>query len=137
MEILFSEKLPDKEEFFELFLTTGWNEKYHADSEILFQAIQNSWYFISAYINDKLVGFGRIISDGILHSLILDLIVHPDFQGKKIGKEILEKLKNKLLENNIKDIQLFSAKGKAGFYKKYSFVERPTDAPGMELKVID
>jgi hypothetical protein len=34
----------------------------------------------------------------------------------------------------IRDIQLFSAKGKSGFYEKYGFKRRPENAPGMEIK---
>jgi hypothetical protein len=28
---------------------------------------------------------------------------------------------------------LFSAKGKSAFYKKFGFLERPVDAPGMQM----
>ena len=34
--------------------------------------------------------------------------------------------------SGIKDIDLFCAKGKAGFYLKNGFARRPDDAPGMQ-----
>ena len=41
-----------------------------------------------------------------------------------------------ILENNqYRDIQLFCAKGKAGFYERFGFLPRPQDAPGMEIKM--
>jgi GNAT superfamily N-acetyltransferase len=134
MNIYLDEKSPDKTEFFELFLTTDWNEKYRLDADELLTAIKNSWYAISAYDNGRLVGFGRIICDGVVHALILDMIVHPSYERRGIGTLILDRLKKKCREHNIRDIQLFCAKNKAAFYKKNGFVPRSGDAPGMELK---
>lgn len=128
------EKLPDQEQFFELFETTGWNTQYELSKEELFQALKNSWYCISAYINKELVGFGRIICDGVVHALILDVIVTPERQGENIGKEIMNTLIRKCKKHNIRDIQLFSAKDKAGFYEKLGFMRRKEDSPGMQLK---
>ncbi|GAI62996.1 unnamed protein product, partial [marine sediment metagenome] len=61
----------------------------------LIWAIQNSWYALSVYNKQKLVGFGRIISDGVHHALIVDIIVHPGYQDKGIGGEILQNLINR------------------------------------------
>jgi N-acetylglutamate synthase-like GNAT family acetyltransferase len=76
-----------------------------------------------------------MICDGVVHALILDLIVHPDYQNKGLGKRILNKLVDKCRQHRIRDIQLFSVKGKAGFYHKCGFKERPEGAPGMEIKL--
>jgi GNAT superfamily N-acetyltransferase len=98
------------------------------------EAIQNSWYALSIYYSNNLAGFGRIIADGVHHALIVDLIVHPDYQGKGLGTLILDRLVKKCKENNIRDIQLFAAKGKSDFYEKFGFEKRPADAPGMQLR---
>jgi len=34
----------------------------------------------------------------------------------------------------IRDLQLFSARGKDGFYRRHGFSIRPDAAPGMEIK---
>jgi len=102
----------------------------------LYCAIQKSWFYISAYEKEQLVGFGRIISDGIAHALILDMIVLPEFQNKGIGNEILKILVEKCRKHKIRDIQLFSAKGKMGFYQKYGFKIRPEEAQGMEIRYL-
>jgi GNAT superfamily N-acetyltransferase len=72
----------------------------------------------------------------VLHALILDLIVYPGSQGKGLGGEILGRLVDQCREHRIRDIQLFSVKGKAGFYRKQGFRERPEGAPGMEVKLL-
>jgi len=109
-----------------------WNVKYQLNADQLLEALTNSWFLISVYEKEELIGFGRIICDGIVHALILDLIVHPDFQNRGIGGQILDKLVGKCQQHQIRDIQLFSAKGYYSFYKKRGFKKRPDDAPGME-----
>ncbi len=133
MHILYQNDLPEKDQYFNLFLTTGWYLEHHLTNDQLYEAIQYSWYLISAYDNNKLVGFGRIISDGILHALIVDLIVLPAYRKKGIGSKILTLLVERCKAFHICDIQLFCAKGKVDFYKKHGFDERPADAPGMQF----
>lgn len=128
------EKLPAREPFFSLFETTGWNTKYELTIDELYAALKNSWYCISIYDQNNLVGFGRIICDGVVHALILDVIVLPERQGEGIGKEIMNKLILKCKKHNIRDIQLFCAKDKAGFYEKLGFERRDENAPGMQYK---
>lgn len=125
--------LPAREDYWNLFETSGWNREYGFTAQELHQAISNSWYAVSAYENGLLVGFGRILSDGIHHALIVDVIVRPTHQDRGIGREIVDRLVARCREARIRDIQLFSAKGKSGFYRKLGFVERDSDAPGMEL----
>lgn len=130
----FTEKLPTAKEFFDLFVTTGWNDKYELSQKEYYIALQNSWYTISVFDNDQLIGFGRIICDGIVHALILDVIILPERQGEGIGKEIMNKLIIQCKKHKIRDIQLFSATDKGGFYEKLGFVRRKAAAPGMELE---
>ena len=134
MNIIFSTKLPNQKEYFKLFETTGWNKDYKLTSEELYLSIQNSSYCISAYNNEKLVGFGRMLSDGIAHAVLFDVIVLPEFQGNGIGSKIMEKLLKECRRNKIRDIQLFCASGKIVFYEKFGFKARPEDCPGMEIR---
>ena len=134
MNIEYDNEIPDKDKLFSLFISTSWNEKYQLNDTDLYKAIINSKFVVSVYIDSKLIGFGRIISDGILHALIVDIIVLPEFKRRGIGTIIINKLLNIGYRNNIRDIQLFCVKGKKEFYKKNGFNERPNIAPGMELK---
>lgn len=132
--IEYKEQLPDIDKYWDLFNTTGWNDEYKFNKSDLRNAIGNSWYLVSAYDKDKLIGFGRIISDGIHHALIVDMIIRQEYQRKGIGGRLLEKLLNKCTNNNIRDIQLFAAKDKSGFYEKYNFKKRLENAPGMQYQ---
>jgi ribosomal protein S18 acetylase RimI-like enzyme len=131
--ILFKESLPDGNDYWELFQTTGWNQRYNFSALDLSNAIRNSWYAISIYESTQLIGFGRVIADGVHHALIVDIIIHPEFQNRGLGSKLLDKLVAKCKDCKIRDVQLFSAKDKHPFYEKFGFVVRPNDAPGMQL----
>jgi GNAT superfamily N-acetyltransferase len=133
MEIELDELSPAKEDFIKLHQTTGWNAKGLYTYDQLYTAICNSWYSISIYHNRNLIGFGRIISDGIYQTLICDVMVHPEYQGQGIGKKIIEALLKKCEEEGIKWVQLFCAKGKQEFYHKLGFISRESEAPGMSI----
>jgi GNAT superfamily N-acetyltransferase len=132
MEIDFRSEVPPSDQFWDLFQTTGWNENYRLSANELMQALHASWYVLSAYEAEKLVGFGRLVSDGLLHAMIYELIVLPGYQGQGIGEKILERLVEKCKESGVRDIQLFCAAGKREFYEKRGFVARPNNAPGMQ-----
>jgi GNAT superfamily N-acetyltransferase len=96
-------------------------------------AICNSWYSVSIYHNKNLIGFGRIISNGIYQTFICDVMVHPEYQKQGIGEKVMKTLLKKCGEEGIKWVQLFCAKGKQGFYKKPGFDSRESEGPGMSL----
>jgi GNAT superfamily N-acetyltransferase len=132
MNIDYRSEIPAMDQYWRLFQSTGWNEAYQLSPEELVRALRSSWYVLGAYDGGHLVGFGRLVSDGIAYAMIYELIVQPDYQGQGIGGEILERLVKKCQETGVRDIQLFCAYGKREFYEKRGFVARPEDAPGMQ-----
>jgi len=79
----------------------------------------NSHSLITAWYNERLVGLGNAISDGHLVVYYPHLLVHPDYQGKGIGKMIMDKMQEKYGSFHM---QMLIADGKAiDFYKKNGF----------------
>jgi ribosomal protein S18 acetylase RimI-like enzyme len=134
MALRFEPESPTAERYWGLFQTTGWNAEYHATPQELVTALAHSWYCLAVYDGESLVGVGRIVTDQVLHAMIYDLIVDPDYQHQGLGSQILDRLVARCREANIRDIQLFCARGKQAFYEKHGFVVRPTDAPGMQYR---
>ena len=128
----FREQLPDINQYFDLFNTTDWNKEYAFTAKDLENALKGSWYAVSVFDSNRLIAFGRVLADGVHHALIVDMIVHPDHQGKRVGSALLERLVKKCKENNIRDIQLFAAADMYEFYEKGGFQRRPPNAPGMQ-----
>jgi GNAT superfamily N-acetyltransferase len=134
MTLNIREEVPPAEQFWPLFQSTGWNQEYRLSSSEVMQGLHNSWYAVAAYEGDVLVGFGRVVSDTVLHAMIYELIVLPDHQRRGIGTRILDMLLQRCRREKIRDIQLFCARGKRSFYEKRGFVARPDDAPGMQYR---
>jgi len=124
--------MPAAQDLWCVFETTGWNGEYRLSPDELRGAFESSWLVVGAYLDEELVGTGRVVSDGVVHAMIYDLIVVPGFQGSGIGGRILERLVQRCRSAGIRDIQLFCARGKRSFYENRGFAARPDDAPGMQ-----
>lgn len=123
---------PSPEAFKTLYDSTGWGP-ISREASYYASALAGSWCVRAAYDGGQLVGFARVISDGHLHAFITEMIVHPDFQRRGIGARLLASLLAACHEAGIGDIQLFSARGKSGFYRRHGFVPRPEEGPGMQF----
>ena len=82
------------------------------------RAFEKSYAVIFIYEGDKLMGFGRAISDGEYQAALYDIAVHPDSQGKGMGKIIIQELLKKLPNCNV---ILYATPGMEGFYEKLGF----------------
>lgn len=131
--IRYSSHPPDATDFSLLYETTGWAPSGRP-TEIYATALEGSWACCSAYCDDQLVGFGRIISDGMLHAFLTEMIVRPDFKRQGIGGGIVTRLLQRCADAGINDVQLFCAEGARPFYERYGFESRPEAAPGMQYR---
>ncbi|MDH3976317.1 MAG: GNAT family N-acetyltransferase [Deltaproteobacteria bacterium] len=89
---------------------------------------KNSFTVCSAFVDGKIAGFGRAISDGQYQSAIYDVVVLPKFQNQGLGKSIMNALIEKLPKNST--VLIFVAPGKEDFYRKFGFGNLKT---GMAL----
>ena len=135
--IIIKENNKNIDEFNYLYDMVGW-EAY--DDSITKQALDNTYYSVSIYDDDKIIGYGRLIGDTICFMYIHDIMVLPEYQNQKIGTLIMNKLMDKVheLQKINPDIRVYlgASKGKEDFYKRFGFIERK-DADlgaGMILK---
>ena len=77
-----------------LYLSVQWFS-YTDDMGTLKQAISNSLAVVSAWDNDKLVGLTRVVGDGSTIIYVQDLLVHPEYQNKRIGTIMLSMILDK------------------------------------------
>ena len=130
-------KTPTPDEYNYLTNSVGWGIR---DEKIIQQALENTLYSLCVYDGDRLIGYGRIIGDKTIFLYIQDIIVIPEYQGKKIGTGIITELLKKVEEYkkvnpNIRTY-LGASKGKENFYEKFGFISRPNEelGAGMILK---
>ena len=133
LAIEYRAELPTAEEFERLFRSSGWTEALEVAADRLAATLPHAWYGICARRGGQIAGTGFVLSDGVLHALIVNVIVMPEMRGNGIGTEIMKRLVARCQEAGVLQVQLFSARGKRGFYERLGFVARPDDGPGMEL----
>lgn len=112
----FSQDNVDWTELSELYRRAPLGDKRPADLETAFT---NSRYKCFVYHSGKMIGVGRALADGIDCSYICDVAIHPEYQGKGLGKNIIQELIDR--SNGHKKIILYSYPGKEGFYNKLGF----------------
>lgn len=112
----------------------GWGGLSQKQAET---GIKNSAYVVAAKADGKTIGMARVISDGGYVYYIADVVVHPDYQGNKIGKTMMQMIMAYLKDHRSEDeklsINLMAAKGKESFYKQFGFLERPSDQFGAGM----
>ena len=123
--IKYSEEKILVEDFNYLNEKVGWGKR---DKIVVKEALDNTLYSITVYDDEKVIGYGRIIGDKTIFLYIQDIIVIPEYQGNKIGTEIMNLLLEKI--NEYKKINpairtyIGPSLGRESFYKKFGFKTR-------------
>ena len=115
----------DQNQILELYQQNKWSS---AEKPVeLIQALENSHALITAWDGDKLVGLANAISDGFLVVYYPHLLVLPEYQGKGIGKMIMDQFQKKYAGFHQ---QILVADGDAiDFYKKCGFEKAASCEP--------
>ena len=111
----------------------GLSEKSQEAAEI---GLKNTMYSVALFEENQIIGMGRIIGDGGTFAQVVDICVHPSFQGKGLGKTIMEYLMN-FVKNLPKSCYIsLIADGEASFlYEKFGFEEVAPKSKGMAFKI--
>lgn len=121
-EVRLEDNILQAEDFVRLRIETGFAE---IPVEHARKALQNGLVNVSALYRGELVGMGRLVGDGAMYWYLQEIIVVPQFQGKGIGRMIVNHLVEYARVNSASGkfttIGGVSAKGKEPFYKKMGF----------------
>ncbi len=128
------ENVDNAEEFNYLYDEVQWGAY---DIETTKKLLKYTLYSVSVYDDNKIIGYGRLIGDGIVFIFIRDVMVVPKYQSKKIGTNIMNKLLKKVKEikqeNPYVRVYLGASKGKEDFYRKFGFITRSEAGLGEEM----
>ena len=112
------------EQLLRLFRAAGWADGTETPEMCrTFNApFCRSTLVVSAWDGDLLVGAVRVLSDGVIRSVVYDLIVDPAYQAAGIGRELLRRCVARFpgtewLIGTTRDI--------AGYYEKLGFRRSP------------
>jgi GNAT superfamily N-acetyltransferase/uncharacterized glyoxalase superfamily protein PhnB len=127
-------KKPTVSQYRNLFETVGWLTI--AADELLQAQLDLMQTIIIAENSDNgdVVGCALLFGDGFSFYYVKDVMVHPDWQGKRVGTAMMQELSRWLDENvtNKAMVTLFSSEHLAPFYQQAHF----TPTFGM-MRIID
>lgn len=132
----YEENVLSYENYHKLRTSVGWTNFSPAQAQT---ALVNSLYTVIAVENGETVAMGRLIGDGQYY-MIVDVIVRPDFQKRKIGTSILNMLLQ-YVDNHTpiggrSSIQLIAEKGKEAFYETLGFKRIPHEFCGSGMRKV-
>jgi spermidine synthase len=111
------EKLKD------LYRDAGWwhEDNDEKDPDLLQKIISGSFCFALATIDERYIGMGRAISDGVSDAYIQDVMVLNELRGHGIGNLIMDEIIHHLKSQNINWIGLIAEPQSVSFYERYGF----------------
>ena len=112
------------------------NESYWAKGrtlETVQRSIENSLCF-GVYLENKQVGFARVITDYAVFAWLLDVFILPEYQGKGYGKKLVEAI---MTHNNLQGLRRWGlgTDDAHGLYKQFGFTS--LNKPGNMMEILN
>ncbi|NES80158.1 MAG: GNAT family N-acetyltransferase [Moorea sp. SIO2B7] len=131
--ILFStEREIDLYDLEELCDSVGWARRSLRKVK---KALQHSFLVVSMWEvrgnRRRLIGFARATSDHAFNATIWDVVVHPKFQNRGLGKALMRYMIKQLRKEDISNITLFADPQVVEFYRRLGFMLDPEGIKGM------
>ena len=117
IRITINQKIFDHDQVIELYKQNKWSSSNKPGK--LINALLHSHTLVIAYEENRIVGIGNAISDGHLVVYYPHLLVHPLFQGKGIGKLMMDRLMQEYV--GFHQHILVADSGAISFYEKCGF----------------
>ncbi|GAO42516.1 GNAT family N-acetyltransferase [Flavihumibacter petaseus] len=96
----YSDRIPAAEQVIALYDLAGLPRPTNDPARIQ-RMIDNSDLIVTAWDGDLLVGVSRAITDWVWSCYLADLAVHPHYQQKGIGKQLVNLTKEKVSEQSM------------------------------------
>lgn len=113
------------EQLQDLFLSVEWSSGHYPDK--LVTAMKNFETVFSAWYGDKLVGMICAMDDGIMTAYVHYLLVNPEYQGQKIGRELVRMVKEKY--SDYLRIVVVAYDSELAFYENCGFKKSDESSP--------
>ncbi|NCJ05560.1 GNAT family N-acetyltransferase [Synechococcales cyanobacterium C] len=88
--------------------------------EDLAAAIAHSCPVISVWNQSQLIGFARATSDSVYRATIWDVIIHPDYRGAGLGRQLVQTVLAHPQVNRVERVYLMTTHQQS-FYERIGF----------------
>lgn len=137
-EITYEFKKPNIDEFNLLRDAVEWNiEEKGISNERAQESLNAAPFCVTAWDGDKIIGMVRMSGDTGMYGYIQDTIVLPEYQGKGVGKKMMDLILSKVKDKKGYLLGVCPSKVSVEFYSSFGFIKRPENPNGfmfIELK---
>ena len=112
---LITDGLPTVAEYRALRAAVGWPSP---DPDTCRVALARSVHGVVARRGTALTGMARLVGDGAMYLLLVDVVVHPACQGAGTGRRLVERV---VRFAGARKMQLVAAPGVVPFYERLGF----------------
>lgn len=132
--LTYENSIPGVDEFIELRGASGLTKNTRAAAS---SGLAGTCFSVCVRDDDKLVGMGRVIGDGGCFYQVVDIAVHPEYQRRGIGFEVMDRLMQQLRENAPTSayVSLIADGPASHLYEKFGFEDTAPKSIGMALRL--
>ncbi|MEM9403944.1 MAG: GNAT family N-acetyltransferase [Pseudomonadota bacterium] len=120
MNLQSERSIPKAAEYCELRVAAGLSPRSRAAAEA---GLPNTLCGVCVRDDGRLIGMGRLIGDGGCNYEVVDIAVHPDYQRRGLGTEIMQSLMGYLEENAPPSayVSMIADEGAPALYARFGF----------------
>ncbi len=130
MKLELVERPPTVDEYQALRKAVGWAE---VDRQTVERGLRDALFSVCLLRDGEVIGCGRVVGDGAIYLYVQDVIVLPEYQGRRLGIRIMDAIMGFVGQRASGNtfVGLMAADDVSGFYERYGFAKRPPNRPGM------
>ena len=105
------------EQVADLRTSVGWD----AALDLYRRSLGRTYAWAGCFVEEQLIGYADVVSDGVADAYIRDLVVHPDHQRKGVGSRLLSLLVETVRDAGVRMVSTVFEPGLAAFYRRAGF----------------
>lgn len=105
------------EEIGGLRASVGWDR----DAGNWDRVLENAYMHLTIHDDGRLIGYANVISDGASNAFISDLMIHPDYQRRGLGRNIVRHAVGELKAAGIRGVHTTFVPELEPFYRSCGF----------------
>ncbi|MCP4984514.1 MAG: GNAT family N-acetyltransferase [Colwellia sp.] len=124
------EKVACVDDFLRLRVVSGLTPRPYDAAK---KALPNSLFGVQIVLDNHVVGMGRVVGDGALNFEVVDVAVEPSYQGRGLGRMIMQSIMNYLDRDAPKGAYITLIADVPELYEKFGFELSRPNSEGMYI----
>ena|GEM_PF-2122825 len=129
-KIVYNQQALDVAQVVALYSAIGWNQDGFRTAERVALSLAKSLCYVTAYADttDHLIGYARLVGDGIFVHQLVDVIVDPEYRGQGLARSMVSHIMEHYFdESSHATVMLVDGSGVQGLYSSMGFLQAPEE----------